>query len=408
MEEYKGFKYQKLDNHEIEIMDYIGDDSEVTIPSYIDGCPVVSIAYNGFNESKIKKIHFPDTLQVINDWAFMNCIHLVDIDFGHSLEKLGAAVFVGCTNLSKVVLPSSLKSIGSYIFYNCDHLQSIIIDNDYFKSIDGVLYSQDLTKLMKYPSDCDLKSYRVFDGVEEIMAGAFAYSKCEEIVLPQSLKKIHHSAFAFCENLKSMNIPESVLYIGARAFSHCLYLEKVVLPHNLKQLEGGLFENCGQLRSIEIPRSVKKILPCVFKHCTSLSQLDIPKNVDLIGEQAFQGTGLKRIVIPQHVQYIDLSVFEDCKQLEEVVLPDRLTYIAVIAFRGCTSLKTIILPKYLETIDEKAFKECSTLTSITLPKTLKRIEDNAFDKCDLMFKVYDRSLGLEFVQKNNLSYEIIE
>lgn len=56
-------------------------------------------------------------------------------------------------SLHKVILPSCINAIGDDIFRRSKVIQTILIgdDNNYFKSMDGVLYSKDGTTLQQYP-----------------------------------------------------------------------------------------------------------------------------------------------------------------------------------------------------------------------------------------------------------------
>ncbi len=73
-----GFTYSFVSENEIEITSYSGFDSEVTVPSKIDGYTVVGIkdfhneeGYSYPNEF-VKKIILPDTVRYISEDAFYN------------------------------------------------------------------------------------------------------------------------------------------------------------------------------------------------------------------------------------------------------------------------------------------------------------------------------------------------
>lgn len=118
--------------------------------------------------------------------------------------------------------------------------------------------------------------------------------------------------------------------------------------------------------------------------------------------------GLKEIIIPDTVTYIDSYAFNYCLELENVVIPDSVTYIGQFAFADCDNLKSVTIPGVkqltgaqfsscdnLETavVSEGTkmmagtFRECNKLTSVTLPSTLKEIGSGSFNSCDSLRKI---------------------
>ncbi len=118
--------------------------------------------------------------------------------------------------------------------------------------------------------------------------------------------------------------------------------------------------------------------------------------------------GLKEIIIPDTVTYIDSYAFNYCLELENVVIPDSVTYIGQFAFADCDNLTSVTIPgvedlrgavfsdcdnlktavvsegtKYLS----GTFMDCDKLTSVTLPSTLKEIGRSSFSSCDSLKKI---------------------
>ena len=80
-----------------------------------------------------------------------------------------------------------------------------------------------------------------------------------EAVLSNSLKKIGHSAFANCEKLKNIKIPDSVKNIGNNAFEYCSNLEKINFPESVENIGNYLFDSCENL-TVKIPETLKNLL----------------------------------------------------------------------------------------------------------------------------------------------------
>ena len=79
------------------------------------------------------------------------------------------------------------------------------------------------------------------------------------------------------------------------------------------------------------------------------------KSVTRIGNNAFEKSSAKEIVIPDSVTDIEQYAFEGCTSLSDITLPDSLTYIDGFAFANCTSLKTVTVPASVTFIGGWAF-----------------------------------------------------
>lgn len=77
----------------------------------------------------------------------------------------------------------------------------------------------------------------------------------KDIVIPEQLDgkpvlAIASGTFAGYCNLKSLEIPQSVTYIGEHAFSDCESLEEIVIPNSVNYIGGALFFGCDQLKTV--------------------------------------------------------------------------------------------------------------------------------------------------------------
>ena len=122
------------------------------------------------------------------------------------------------------------------------------------------------------------------------------------------------------KNIKKINIPDSVIHIGANAFYSCMSLNTIMIPDSVESIKYRAFYYCESLTSINIPNSVKIIGDYAFYGCTSLESINIPNSVAHIGEEAFGCCeSLESINIPDSVKIIGYEAFARCKSLENVV-----------------------------------------------------------------------------------------
>ena len=147
---------------------------------------------------------------------------------------IGNSAFAHCDNLTSIEIPNSVTSIGCEAFYSCGSLSSITVDssNTAYKSINGVLYSKDGTKLICYPAGKTTTTFTIPNSVTSI--GDRAFCNCynlTSIEIPNSVTSIGNSAFAHCDNLTSIEIPNSVTSIGEKAFYNCFSVTSITYTY---------------------------------------------------------------------------------------------------------------------------------------------------------------------------------
>lgn len=200
------------------------------------------------------------------------------------------------------------------------------------------------------------------------------------ILIPHTYKGrpvVSIDSMAFYENygLHGVQIPESVIEIGRNAFRDCSNLKEVTFVGNskLEQIWQSAFQECKSLISIEIPESVTWIGEAAFAECTSLKQVLIPEGITMIAHHTFADcTSLVQITIPNSVLVIEESAFFNCTDLEQVIVGQGVTEIQKETFFNCNSLTHLTLGQGVTTIAEEAFAQCTKLTTIIYQGTVEQ------------------------------------
>ncbi|MDY3070338.1 MAG: leucine-rich repeat domain-containing protein [Parabacteroides sp.] len=185
----------------------------------------------------------PKTLKSIASEAFAKThIELINLPMG--LERICTDAFWGCSELKEITIPASVSSIGdindrgtiSGAFANCESLDMIKVadGNSNFVSIEGVLFSKDLTLLLQYPAGKNDAIYTIPEGTLRITHQAFEGSRfLEKVVLPASLEMIE-GAFWRCNNLSEV-VCEGEIPADWYAFG----MTSMVEPFDYKLMEEG-------------------------------------------------------------------------------------------------------------------------------------------------------------------------
>lgn len=141
-----------------------------------------------------------------------------------------------------IVLDIDTEIDFSLFDYRTCRIQNIEIteNNPYYKSIDGVVYSKDGKKLIKFSPVRRCCNFKIPEGVEDIDAHAFDWNKyVYRIQLPETLKNLKSGTFTTCEKLRVIYIPSAMEYIEDECFADYFYTFGLVrikdrkLPKNL-------------------------------------------------------------------------------------------------------------------------------------------------------------------------------
>lgn len=203
---------------------YIGEEAFADLEN-ITSVTIESSAESWFQIEKrafanckgLKTIIFPSDLTMVDETAFEGCTSLEYLDLSNTNIADSAAFnqfWLGCANLKTIKLSSEYK--GNLLINEFDQLsklENIIVEegNKNLKSVNGVLYNADMTKLLAYPANKTDKKYEVPSTVTEIVDFAFFGSQnLEEIILPDSVTTIGTMAFKGCQKLQKVVVPDSV------------------------------------------------------------------------------------------------------------------------------------------------------------------------------------------------------
>ena len=331
----------------------------------------------------LTSVTFSDTVKLIGENAFNNCINLRDITIPEGVTEIGDRAFMGCKQLTSIKIPSSVEKIGERAFSGCN-LKSITIPGS-VNTIDEYTFS----------GCTNLSSVDIEDGVDEIKA----------------------YAFSGCINLKEVNIPDSTEEIGENAFGQCKKLNEVKILNSKTKISKHSFPKSTNVIHVDQPQPtpapnptpkpvvvIDYITPPVstpiispnYNVCTkgmcgknlnySFNKLTGELNISGIGEIEYSpwtgySSEIKSISINEGVRKTGDNTFANLTNLEEVSLPNKsLIEIGKSAFEGCKNLKKIFIPDSVEKIGDYAFNGCTNLNDISYKNSIN-LGDYAFSGC---------------------------
>ena len=166
-------------------------------------------------------IDLPNGVTTLGDEAFQQCAALTHVTLPNTLTAIGWSEFVHCTALQSVEIPASVTQIGTCAFTDCPALESFSVDmdNPAFCSVDGVLYSRDMTRLICYPGGSPRTFYTVPDGVQTLESWSmYDTGRLAELILPDSITTLSTHDVIKRQQLKTVHIPSSVQTIDSDFF----------------------------------------------------------------------------------------------------------------------------------------------------------------------------------------------
>lgn len=208
----------------------------------------------------------------------------------HKYEVRGWALnaFTNCDNLTSIELGAKTYdssnyytvSISNQAFEGCNHLMNIYVNssNNYFTSIDGVLYSKDKSTLRMFPTG-RTGSFSIPDYVSSVGSMAFKYTNLEELTIPNSLYNFDDDFLGDCTKLTSIKVSES--------------------NSRYSSLNGVLY-NKSQTAIVRYPVGKK-------------GNVTIDKNIGSIQANAFAKCEIDSFICNPNTKSIDLSAFDGAK-----------------------------------------------------------------------------------------------
>ena len=359
------FRYHRIENGTMLIDKFIGRETDVTIPSAINGKAVTAIGKSAFCDiDSLISVSIPEGVTTIDDSAFRHCSSLTIVSIPESVTSINYSAFSNCEKLTGITIPNSVTYIGNKAFYDCASLTSVTI--------------------------------------------------------PANVTSIGGYAFYSCDNLTSITIPATVTSIGAHAFTDCPNLILTIAPGSQAESHAKYYKIPYEYASTT-EQADDTSLPSSYDDF-SISQHEDGRKTTIGAYQVLQTENgyriLKytgddtRLLIPSSlngipVVAIGVHAFSNCNNLISVTIPNGITYIGDYAFAYCANLASISIPDSVVSIGEFAFTSCTSLISLSIPNSVTYIGICAFQLCfDLTLTVAPSSYALNYAKEHYISYKI--
>lgn len=379
-----------------------------------------------------------DSVKEIGEETFAGCEGLCSASFSADVQ-IGAKAFLDCCGLTNLYFSDSSAQFDHSAFWGCTFLERIQTDNR-MEWISGYedLFQENLSEFSKrvYASAIGCFSFQENQTIAEYRTNARA------IRIPNGICTILGEVFKDCIRLERVEIPDSVTYIGERAFWGTKWLDQkkaenplvicnrilldgslaighIVIPKEVLMISGWAFSNGYGILELTLCNPKLVIEPHTFRNCIYLERVTdadgkvycvngisireeetLPSGIRQIFEDAFncyktdengvliECTGnITNFALVRGITAIGNFVFQESNLLTHAKLTPDVTWIGESAFARCKWLASIEQAEGVKEIGAKAFSDCIRLERTEFADSLQKIGKQAFENCTLLREI---------------------
>lgn len=251
------------------------------------------------------------------------------------LQEISSYAFAECTFAESLIIPDSVHTVGSHVFFECSGLKNLTVSDNFINISEDFLKGSTISKLI------------VSDSSEVVLEGVVPKS-VEQVVLPETIKRICDFAFSDCESLTLLSFPNALETIGEYAFYNCNALTEISIPCSVREIGLRAFAECDNLSTVKLSDNFCSDTGFINgEHIfsdTRVSHLVFLEGTERISAEMVYwewSESLTNVHIPNSVTIIEDDVFSNCTLLTSLTIPENVTYIGGSIIYGCENLKKI-------------------------------------------------------------------
>ena len=240
---------------------------EIVLPAGL-----TTIGTNAFEGTKIKTITIPNSVASIGNGAFMNCADLEEVIFEDddpeteepvtlvltagtaSSYVVTAGMFFGCDKIESIILPERTMTVNDYVFAGLNGLK--LLD----------MSKPTMTKTGSYIGlGCPNLENVIVGPDVTLSSSAFSYSQAQNVTLMEGITTLPVSCFAFCNTIKNLYVPSTVVNMGSGGFifNNWQADQTVYFTYDMAQ-EGFAPGWCGPTTSFNSTLGIMPTVNCNF------------------------------------------------------------------------------------------------------------------------------------------------
>lgn len=201
--------------------------------------------------------------------------------------------------------------------------------------------------------DSEVKTFGAFEyyfSSDGVVINKYTGKGMADVSVPNTIEdkpvvSIANEAFWYCDEIVSVDLPDYLEFIGARAFQGCKSLSYVDIPDSVYEIADAAFDGCSALAEFSIPAKLMYVGGYAFDGTQWITKFEDNDSVILGGRIFYRYKGKAAIVnIPDTVQSISSNAFMGNQTITYVNVPDTLMFIGPYAFFECPQLRSFCVP----------------------------------------------------------------
>ena len=302
------------------------DNGTLTLSSISSGATVESLKekLSKDRRDKIKTIILGDGITHVTKKAFQDYYYLEEVKIGKDVCVFDAECLFGDYNIHKLTVDNENKN---------------------FIVKDGILYSSDLEKIVKFPPKQEKEYYEI----------------------PSHVKTIGKYAFADTDRLQCIKVGNNVSMIEEGAFACFFYLRHIYIDKNVDITDNWIFFTYDELRAyvcygglIVGTKHGSKFEKEFAKEWVNFCYLEDDEIDDFLKTPITLERGIDKDPYEKRCEFtaIESTLIRYKGNDNRVTIPDYVTVVSELAFHG---VEYVFIPKSVVSIDEDAFYGCENL-----------------------------------------------
>lgn len=346
------------------------------------------IEYMAFAQcEEITNLQFGSHLQYIGEWSLNGCIGLEGLRFQEGLKEIASNAFGNCFGLQYVYLPNSLTTLGDFAIGNCPVLRTIHL-GDSLRNVGSQIFDSCQGIDTIYAT---MTTPPVLDNT------AFAASNLPGITcyVPKASLSLYQQAPVWSSmNLKAIGSfdPEPCILASGKCGDNLTWelscnrvltisgtgemadytwntipwkdysIDSLVIEEGVTRIGNNAFDGCG-IKSVILPNSVLSIGDCAFLSCYNLADITVGEQLQKIGKNAFYKVNSSQVhwnaIACTDVPSSGIFAYM-ATGVSNIIFGDKVRVIPNNFMRRAgENITELIIPENVEEIGDSAFCSCS-------------------------------------------------
>lgn len=268
-------------------------DTSFVIPDTVTTIGAYAFCFNfdSAAHDSLRSVTLPQGLLAMEQYAFKG-LQFTSLTLPESLTTIGDYALEN-TGLAALMIPKNVTSIGAHAFDSSNSLRAITVDaaNTSYCSVDGVLFDRDMTRLICYPRKKEASVYAIPATVTTVDGLDNDY--LTELRVGAGVQELGLISDWYCPKLKSITVDAAnatfsslngVLYSREQTVL-LLYPqqkadEEFTVPSTVTELGAYAFYSVNDLRTLNLPESLETLQGRAIRYCDELSAIrfygDVP------------------------------------------------------------------------------------------------------------------------------------